>query len=72
VKIETQDDEKLLVEVTKGELFASIHAESLEKGGTQLIVVADAGDKEEDKDLALRVVQQVCEAIGEECKLPEE
>ncbi len=71
VKIETRDDEKFLVEATKGEIFASIHAEPLNRG-TQLIVTADAGDKDEDKDLALRIVKAVCDLVGEQCKAPEE
>ncbi|NIO15607.1 MAG: hypothetical protein GTN70_01165 [Deltaproteobacteria bacterium] len=71
VKIETRDDEKFLVEATKGEIFASIHAEPL-KRGTQLIVTADAGGKDEDKDLALRIVKAVCDLVGEQCKAPEE
>ena len=64
IKLLKKDDEKLFVEVEKGKLHASIKATSVKEKQTQLIVTADAGEKEEDKELALRVVTRICDKLG--------
>jgi len=70
IRIVKQDDEKLMVEIERGEKYASIKTAPLDSGQTHLVVTADADveekDKEEDKELALKVVQLICDELGVE------
>lgn len=64
IKLLKKDDEKLMVEAKKGELFASIKTTAISNNQTQLVATADAGEKEEDKKLALQVVTRICDELG--------
>jgi hypothetical protein len=54
--------------VKRAEKYASIKAAPLDGGKTQLVVTADADveekDKEEDKELALKIVTAICDELG--------
>ena len=66
VEIAKKDEAKLLVEADRGKKQSvSIHAASVDANKTQLIVTADAGEKQqEDKELALKVVKAICDELG--------
>jgi len=63
LKLLERDDEKLLVEAEKGELHASVAVAPLGDKQAQVVVTADAGDKEEDKELALRIITSLCDRL---------
>jgi hypothetical protein len=64
LKLLKKDDEKFLAEAEKGELNATIMATQLDDKKTQLIVTADAGKKETDKELALQIITNICDKLG--------
>ncbi len=68
LKITKQDAEKRIIEVTDGKQTASLSAKPLGDDKTEVAVVADipkAKDrKEEQKELALRVIDKICERLG--------
>jgi hypothetical protein len=72
IKVLEKDDEKRAVEAEKGELFASVSATPIDGGKTQLVVTADAGKREEDKELALKIVTKICDALGVKYTLVED
>ena len=59
-----KDDKKLTAEAKKGKLLGKIEVKKLDSGNTELIVKADAGKKEADKELALGIVKRICETLG--------
>jgi hypothetical protein len=71
VKVLNKDDEKYLVEASRGKNKVSAKATAYGSGGlTQLVVTADAGEKgQSDEDLALRVVTMVCDELGVQYKI---
>ena len=70
VKIKKKDDAKFLVEIERGKQYASIKAVSHNGNKTQLVVTADASKKkEEDKELALRIVKDICDELGVKYKV---
>ena len=64
LKLLKKDDEKFVAEAEKGELNATIMATQLDDKKTQLIVTADAGKKETDKELALQIITNICDKLG--------
>jgi hypothetical protein len=72
IKLLKKDDDKFMAEAEKGELSASIKAAPIGDNQTQLVVTADAGKKEEDKKLALRVVTRICDRLGVKYTVVEE
>ncbi len=68
LKITKQDAEKRIIEVTDGKQTASLSAKPLGDDKTEVAVVADIPEakerKEEQKELALRVIDKVCERLG--------
>lgn len=64
IKLLKKDDKKFMVEAEKGELQGSIKTTSISEKQSQLVVTADAGEKEEDKKLALRIVTRICDKLG--------
>ena len=68
LKIVKQDAEKRLIEVTDGKQTASLSAKLLGADKTEIAVVADIPEskerKEEQKELAMRVIDKVCERLG--------
>lgn len=76
VKILKKEDEKLYLEVTDGVQTASFKAESAGDQKTSIIVtssVTSEGTKEEKKaqeqELALRIVNRVCERLAVQCTI---
>lgn len=60
-----KDDKALKAEAKKGNQLAKVEVKQLDNGNSELIVKADAGkDKEADKELALRIVKNICETLG--------
>ncbi len=64
LKLLKKDDEKFVVEAEQGELNATAMATPLDNKQTQLIVTADAGKKESDKELALEIITDICDKLG--------
>ena len=64
VKLVKKDDEKLIVEAKLEEKEGSIKAVPISANKCQLIATADAGDKEADKEMALRIVKRICDELG--------
>jgi len=73
VKILNKDDAKLLLEVTDDIQKASFKAESISSEKTAVIVKADVPkvegkekeyEKEQEKELALRIIHNVCDRLG--------
>jgi len=68
LKIEKQDDENRLIKVTDGRQTASLSAKPLGVDKTEVAVVADIPEakerKEEQEELALRVIDRVCKRLG--------
>jgi len=68
LKITKQDAEKRIIEVTDGKQTALLSAKPLGDDKTEVAVVADIPDakerKEDQKELALRVIDKVCERLG--------
>ena len=73
VKILNRDDAKLLLEVTDDIQKASFKAESISPDKTAVIVKADVPkvegkekeyEKEQGKELALRIIHSVCDRLG--------
>ena len=64
IELLKKDDEKFMAEAKRGELFASIKAVPLSENRTELVATADAGEKEEDKKLALQVATRICDELG--------
>jgi hypothetical protein len=63
IKLLKKDDKKFMVEAEKGELHGTIKTTSISEKQSQLVVTADAGEKEEDKKLALRIVTRICDKL---------
>ena len=72
VQIKERDDEKFHVEVTKGEQYGSFKVNSISKKVSNVIITVDAGEKEEDKLLAKKVVKRICDEIKAPCKTIED
>jgi hypothetical protein len=68
VKLVKKDDTKRYIEVTDGKQTASLSAEPLGSDKTTITVVADIPEakdrKEEEQELAMRVIDKVCESLG--------
>jgi hypothetical protein len=65
VKIDKRDDKKYLLEVSRGKNSAEANVKLHDDGRTLLTVTADAGEKgKEDEDLALEVVEKICDELG--------
>ena len=64
VKLVKKDDEKLLVEAELEEKEGSIKAVPISANQCQLIATVDAGDKEADEEMALRIVKRICDELG--------
>jgi hypothetical protein len=72
VKLEAKDDAKYEVEVSRGKNKAEARAELLDNGMTKLTVIASAGEKDQThEDLALKVVEKVCDELGVPYKVVE-
>ncbi len=75
LKITKQDAEKRIIEVTDGKQTASLSAKPLGDDRTEVAVVADIPEakerKEEQKELAMRVIEKVCERLGVTYKIIE-
>lgn len=70
VKVLNKDDEKFLIEASRGKNKVSAKATAYGSGLTQLVVTADAGEEgQSDEDLALRVVTMVCDELGVQYKI---
>jgi len=76
LKILKKEDEKFYIEVTDGVQTASFKAETAGDQKTAIIVtstVVSEGTKEEkkaqEKELALRIVNRVCERLGVQCTI---
>jgi len=76
VKILKKDDAKLLLEVTDDIQKASFKAESISTDKTAVIVKADVPkvegkekeyEKEQEKELALRIINNVCAKLNVKC-----
>jgi hypothetical protein len=68
LKILKKDDAKLMIEVTDGKQTASLTAVSVGSEKTEITVTASIPEaqerKTEEKELALRVIDKVCERLG--------
>ncbi len=68
LKIVKQDAEKRMIEVTDGKQTASFSAKPLGDDKTGVTVVANIPEakerKEEEKELALRVIDKICSKLG--------
>ena len=68
LKILKKDDAKYMIEVTDGKQTASLTAVSVSSDKTQIAVTASIPEaqerKTEQKELALRVIDKVCERLG--------
>ena len=76
VKILKKDDAKLFLEVTDDIQKASFKAESISQEKTAVVVKADVPkvegmekeyEKEREKELALRIIHNVCAKLGVQC-----
>jgi len=76
VKIIEKDDENLLVKVTDGKQTASLKAVAVSGEKTEITVTASIPEakerKEEQKDLALRIVDNVCAKLDVKCTVAEQ
>ena len=64
IELRKKDDKKMKVEGRKGKLLAKIEVKALDSGTAELIVKADAGKKKADKELALHIVERICDILG--------
>jgi hypothetical protein len=68
LKILKKDDAKYMIEVTDGKQTASLTAVSVSSEKTQITVTASIPEaqekKTEEKELALRIMDRVCERLG--------
>jgi uncharacterized membrane protein YdfJ with MMPL/SSD domain len=68
LKIVKKDDANRIIVVTDGKQTASLSAKPLGDDKTEVAVVADIPEakerKEEQKELAMRVIDKVCERLG--------
>jgi hypothetical protein len=68
VKILQKDDAKLMIEVTDGKQTASLTAAAVNSEKTEITVTASIPEaqekKTEEKELALRIIDRVCERLG--------
>jgi hypothetical protein len=68
LKILNKDDAKRMIEVTDGKQIASLTAVSVGSEKTEITVMASIPEakekKAEEKELALRVIDRVCERLG--------
>ena len=71
LELQKKDDKNMKAEARKGELVAKIQVTQLDNGKAELIVEADAGKKEADKELALHIVERICGAMGVPYKVDE-
>jgi hypothetical protein len=73
VEIVSQDNDAYLIEAKRGELHVTAKASEFDSSITQLMVTSDAGESDQtDEDLALNVVQLICDELGVKYKLAEE
>jgi hypothetical protein len=71
IELKKKDDKMLKVEGKKGKLVAKIEVKQLDSGKSELIVKADAGKKEADKELALHIVERICGVMDVQYKVVE-
>ncbi len=72
VEIVSQDNDAYLIEAKRGELHVTAKASEFDSGITQLMVTSDAGESDQaDEDLALNVVQLICDELGVKYRLAE-
>lgn len=71
VKVLNREDKKYLIEASRGKDKVTAKATLFGSSGlTQLIVIADAGERgQKDEDLALRVVRNICEELKVDYKV---
>jgi len=76
LKVLKKEDEKLYLEVTDGKQTASFKAEATDKGNTIMTIVASLPPeetkelkKEGEKELALRIVNRVCDRLEVQCTI---
>ena len=73
VEIVSRDNDAYLIEAKRGELHVTAKASEFDSGITQLMVTSDAGESDQtDEDLALNVVQMICDELGVKYKIAEE
>jgi hypothetical protein len=63
IELRKKDDKNLKVEGRKGKLKAKIEVKQINGGKSELIVKADAGKKKADKELALHIVERICDVM---------
>jgi hypothetical protein len=72
VLIKERDDAKFQVEATRGEQYGSFKVTSIGANKSHVIITVDAGEKEEDEQLAKNIVNRICEEVKAPCKTIEE
>ncbi|UCF92112.1 MAG: hypothetical protein JSW39_28245 [Desulfobacterales bacterium] len=73
LKILERDDSKRLLKITDGKQTAELKIAALDASKIKLIVTADieGGEQEKEKELALRIIDVWCKAMGLEYKVIE-
>jgi hypothetical protein len=64
IELVKKDDQKLLVEAKKGNIFASVKANPANSDKTQLVIMAETGGTADKKELALRIATKICDQLG--------
>ena len=71
IELKKKDDKMMKVEGKKGKLVAKIEVKQIDSGKAELVVKADAGKKEADKELALHIVERICGVMDVQYKIVE-
>ncbi len=72
ITIKKRDDDKRRLKVSRGKNNADAKVKLHDDGRTLLTVTADAGEKDKkDEDLALEIVEKICDELGVKYKIVE-
>ena len=72
VTIKKRDDDKRRLKVSRGKNDAEANVKLHDDGRTLLTVKADAGERgKDDEDLALEIVEKICNELGVKYKVVE-